>query len=70
MKMELNRENLREKIEKVLTTTAGERDRILNNRGTISRGELEISKTVISANKNIVTAVMVAKSLLTDDEDN
>ena len=63
----MNKENLRDQIKKVLSTTAGERDRILNNRSTISRGELEISKTVISANKNIVTAVMVAKSLLTND---
>lgn len=62
----MNKENLRQQIQKVLSTTAGERDRILNNRNTVSRGELEISKTIISANKNIVSAVIVARGLIVD----
>lgn len=63
----LNREKLLEEINKVISTTRGERDLITKDRSKISRGELEISKTVISANKNIVSAIMVAKSLVSDE---
>lgn len=64
---QLTREKLLNEMEDVIKSTKAERNRVLENRARITRGELEISKTIISANKNIVSAALTAKGLLNDE---
>lgn len=62
----ITRKDLLDEMNDVIKTTRYERNHITQNRARLSRGELEISKTVISANKNIVSAAIVAKGLIVD----
>lgn len=64
----ITKQDLLDEMNDVIKSTRYEREHITKNRGKLSRGELEISKTVISANKNIVSAAIVAKSLIIDTE--
>lgn len=60
----MKKEELLKEAEDVIKTTRFEREHITSKRSNIGKAELEISKTVINANKNIVSALIVAKSLM------
>lgn len=64
----MKKEDLLKEAEEVIKTTRFERDHITTNRNNLGKTELEISKTVISANKNIVSALIVAKGLMQNGE--
>lgn len=66
----MKKEDLLKEAEDVIKTTRFEREHITTHRNGLGKAELEISKTVISANKNIVSALIVAKGLLKNGENN
>ena len=63
----LNKERLLAALEGVITTSEGERKWLDTNKEFMSNAQLELSKTRISANKNIVSAVSVATKLIDDN---
>lgn len=60
----MKKEDYLKELEEVIKTSKYERKVLTENRNNMSHAQLELSKTIISANKNIVSAVNVAKSLL------
>lgn len=66
----MNKTQILNETKEVIKTTKYERDTLIGKRknGSITRADLEISKTVISANKNIVSALIVAKGLMQNGE--
>lgn len=66
----MTKNELLKEAEDVIKTTRFEREHITQNRSKLGKAELEISKTVISANKNIVSALIVAKGLMQNGETN
>ena len=66
----MNKTQILNETKEVIETTKFERNTLIKKRenGSITRADLEISKTVISANKNIVSALIVAKGLLNEQE--
>lgn len=68
----MNKEQILNETKEVIKTTKYERDTLIGKRekGSITRADLEISKTIISANKNIVSALIVAKGLMQNGETN
>lgn len=68
----MNKTQIMKETKEVISTTKFERNNLIEKRknGTITRADLEISKTVISANKNIVSALVVAKGLMQNGENN
>ena len=63
----LNKERLLAALEGVITTSENERKWLDTNKEFMSNAQLELSKTRISANKNIVSAVSVATKLIDDN---
>ena len=66
----MDKQELLKEAQQVIKTSGFEREHIKSKRNSISKYELEISKTIISANKNIVSALIVAKSLLNNGQEN
>ena len=65
----LNKKTLLEKLEKVINSSEREIESLNNvDKNFINHAQLELSKTVISANKNIVSAVNVATKLITEEK--
>ena len=64
----MKKEELLKEAEDVIKSSRFEREHICNKRNNIGKNELEISKTIISANKNIVSALIVAKGLINGQE--
>lgn len=60
----MKKEDFLKELEEVIKTSKYERTVLTENRNSMSHAQLELSKTIISVNKNIVSAVGVAKSLL------
>lgn len=64
----LNKEKLLGALEKVISSSERERNWLTQNEQTMGKAQLELSKTRISANKNIVSAVSVATKLITEEK--
>lgn len=64
----LNKEKLLDALEKVISSSERERTWLTNNEASMGKAQLELSKTRISANKNIVSAVSVATKLITEEK--
>lgn len=60
------KDKLQQEMQDVIKTTKAERERLIKERTNLSKADLEITKTIISANKNIVSAAIVIKSLVGD----
>lgn len=62
----MKKETLINEMTDVIKTTKFEREQLIHKRATntMTKADIEISKTVISANKNIVSAAVVIKGLL------
>lgn len=63
----LNNEKLLNALENVINSSERERKWLTDNETSMSNAQLELSKTRISANKNIVSAVSVATKLITKE---
>lgn len=59
------KEQLQQEMLDVINTTKSERTRLINEYRRMSQRELDTTKTIINANKNIVSAAIVIKGLLT-----
>ena len=64
----LNKEKLLDALEKVISSSERERTWLTTNENNMSKAQLELSKTRIGANKNIVSAVSVATKLITEEK--
>jgi hypothetical protein len=64
----LNKDKLLEALEKVISSSERERNWLTQNEHSMGKAQLELSKTRISANKNIVSAVSVATKLITEEK--